>query len=505
MSSIANIPEPTTAYRPNEPEPAVSYAPIGMRPTLESGSGKDSRVTEEQSIASWLMVMIGGGLLLRIGLLYFGAWREVLPGTVEPWTSLGQAVTKDPAASQTAWPVFAVLASLTQLVGLPAWFLVMLGAMVTTAAIPAAYTLGRHITGSVAAGLGAAAIVAFHPAVHSASGVYSPVAFTLGLTTIGLALVAMSTQRGQAAAWAGAGLIGVASLTAPLAWAMIPLAAVLAGQTQSRREGLVRASMVLAISIIPAVGWYSLTQQQPLTPPTSLSAWPAMGSVPAGTETAQAPLVGQIVYASGNHSLPQLGQALHAEIVGVGPLTQALNPGLEPPDQPDPVASTFGDAWVVFNLALLLAAAASVAILTMRGRALVALGLVLPLFVLLFTGPLLGEPGRTGLLGVHAVLAMGFLAVRPAARYTVEEQAALEAERLAKQEARQQAKLARIEEKQLAKGDIYAFDRQERQRPADRRSDPSRAGTADRRHDPQAMQITTQRTVEEPTPVGRPI
>lgn len=505
MPSIANIPEPTSAYRPIDTDQPIEHAPLGVRPTMESASSGRERESDEQSIVSWMMVIVGGGLLMRVGMLYFGALREVPTAAIAPWHDLGQSLMQDPAAAQTAWPVFALLAAGTEQLGLPGWFVVLIGLLLTAAAIPATYALGKHLTGSVTAGLIASAVVGFHPAALAAAGVYGPMAFSLALTVIGLSLIALASQRGPAAALSGAIVLGIAVLTAPLAWAVVPLAGVLAGQAQSIRVGLARAVLVLAIVTGPAIGWFALTGQNPLLPANSLSAWPAAGSVPAVAETAQAGFSEKMLYAAGNHSLPQLGQALHAQIIGDGPLTRTLNPNLTGLAQPDAVADTIGDGWVVLNLILLLAAAASAAVMALRGRGVLALALTLPLLALILSSPLLGESGRVGMLGVQAALALGFLAARPAARYTEQELAEREAIQLARREAKEQARLAKIEKKSLSKADIYAFDKNDRRKPAERRSDLSRAGAADRRKDPAVTVITSERTLDDAAPMGRPI
>ena len=194
-----------------------------------------------------------------------------------------------------------------------------------------------------------------------------------------------------------------------------------------------------------------------------------------------------------------------AEIIGDGPLTRTLNPTLTGQAAPDAVADTLGDGWVVLNLFMLLAAGASAGLLAARRRWATALALLLPLGVLMLGSPMLGEPGRVVVLCLQGVLVGGMFTARAVPRFSEQERADRAEQQLAQREEKEQAKLAKAQ--QRGKTDIYAFDRGARQGKTDRRADVVRAGDDDRRADPPQppIPITTERTLEPETPMGRPI
>lgn len=497
MPLIANIPEPTTGFRP-VPVEAAGHSPLGMRPILSAHETDRRDEATESNVLAWLTVFTGGGLMLRLMLFYFGPWREVGDAAAQ-WVGLGATLMRDPAAAGSAWPGFAVLASSADQIGLPSWAVVLLGLLLTVAAIPAGYTLGHRLTDSPITGLVTAALLAFHPAALTAAGLYGPESYALSVVTLGLALVAISPQRGTLCALMGAALVGLAAITAPLVWTAIPVAGLLAAKAKPIRTALLRAGLVLLIALAPAATWHATTGDLALAPPH------ADTEASAVARAGHTPLNEQLLYAASNHSLPKLGAMLHAEIIGDGPLTRTLNPTLTGQAAADPVADTIGDGWVVLNLLMLLAAGASAGLLAARRRWVTAGALLLPLAVLMLGSPMLGEPGRVVVLCLQGVLVGGMFAARAVPRLSEQERADLAAQQLAKREAKDQAKLAKAEQK--ARTDIYAFDRGARQGKTDRRTDVSRVGDDDRRAEPTQppILITTERTIEPEMPMGRPI
>ncbi|MGB0767309.1 MAG: hypothetical protein ACPGYV_06330 [Phycisphaeraceae bacterium] len=499
MVSLANIPEPTTAHPQVTEEPAA-HAPLhavagvetpGRSPQPADAGSPDTRDEPQQQIdhLALLMVLFIAGALLRAVLGLLGPLQGI--DDVAASMSVERGVAALAGEPIDAYPLIdLIVAGLTK-VDAPAWLAVALGSVLTLAAIPAAYVLGRALTGRPLAGLFAAAVLAVHPAVLAASNTLSGSAIALGLVTIGLALVCVAAQRGTRAACVGGLLLGLAGLAAPLCGFVGALASPLVIK-QTIHRGVGQAIGCGVVVLILATG-----------PMLGLRA-AAFGTGFAGVLPEFAPKRGveqplppieRLLVTMAQPSFAQLGEAMHLPLRDAGRLN-LFRSGTLSTEPSDPVADALADGWMLLNGAAAALAAVSFGIMLFRRRILEAALLGVPLIALAFATLPPGEALRLPLLALVAVLAMGLFSTRPVSRITDAQREAKRLAKLAKQEAKEQARQARALRKH--KADLHAFDR------PDRRGQPRRVVEPDTAPIPDAIAHEPDATAE-PVHVGRPI
>ncbi|XAL98848.1 glycosyltransferase family 39 protein [Phycisphaeraceae bacterium D3-23] len=455
MSSIHNIPEPTTGYRPvvDESAPAPTGVPgadpLVRRPDCagqEDTSRPATEVDEELGSKTWVVMLTLSGLLLRGLLLYFGL-LGIDSDAAAAWATQGSELTQHgPAALDGQLPIYPLVMAGLSAVGIPLGVMSIVQALLGVLAIPAAYAVAKKLTGRDLAGVGAAALMALHPGVLAWTTAAAPGGLGCALVVIGLYLLLKTEKNGETNAWPAGVLFAIAALTAPAAW-LIGLGAACGCVAQGdAKKRIISAAIVLTLSVGPIAAWSALYGQgltQPLATAQTSTALPHLAALT-------------------DQSLNELGNQLRFEMQPNGILTRIAEGRTTVPIERDPVADAIGDGWVALNAAILVAAAVSLALLLVRRRFAAAAMLSIPLLVLLATGLPLGEPHRMALFGPLAILAFGGLCTHAAAHLTAEEREAL----LQEKELNRQQKLEAKQQHREKKYGLYAFDKPKKRKAA---------------------------------------
>ncbi|MEM6506581.1 MAG: hypothetical protein AAF711_14155 [Planctomycetota bacterium] len=438
------------------------------------------------NLAILLVLLIAGGLLrLVLGLL--GPLQGLDTATVAQTRERGEAVLN--ASPGNAYPLFDLLTLGILNIGLPAWCVVLIGSLLSLLAIPAAYLIGLVLTGRRFAGLFAAAVVAVHPAVLTVSNTFASQAIALGLVTIGLACVCLADKRGPRTTLVGAGLLGIAGLTAPLCWLVGALAGPLIFRL-SLRHGLGRALglgvIATLLAIAPAAAYRSALLGYDAA--SLLAEWhsePAQTNTPAPAD--------RLLVTMTHPSFVELGDAMHLPVGDAGRLQVTSTRPIDPSVRRDPVADALADGWLLLNSAIAGLAAISIGVMAIRRRFAEVLVLAVPLIAMAWSTLPPSEMLRLPLFALVGVLAMGLLAKRPV---VIIDEAKREAKRLAKIERQEQKERAKQErELEKHKDNLYAFDKQDRRQTKDRRQVK-----------PEPTEAIPTEVQEEPAPQGaRPI
>lgn len=460
MHSLSTIPEPSNNKPSVEPTddavrplivtdateaPAEEHAP---RPRRSSDQSED----DEQMVdhLAVLLLLLIAGALLRVVLGLLGP----LQGIDETRVSTAQQSGRDVLSfdSDTAFPLFDLLAVGQSSVGLPAWLVVALGSLFTLASIPSAYLIGRTLTGRGLAGIVAAGVVAVHPAVLAVSNAYDASALALGLVTVGLALICLIKTHGKAMAVLGGLSLGLAGLAAPLCW-LIGAAAGPITAKLNQRAGLPTAVGLGLVVTILAVGPTVAYRSAYLGHHAGtffVEGSPSLnrGSAPSPTD--------QLLVAMTSTSFTTLGEAMHLPLGDAGRLKVVYTDTAEANTTRDPIADGLADGWLLLNAALAGLAAISLGVLLARRRFAETFLFVLPLAAIAFSTLPPTESLRLPMLSMLGVLAAGLFATRSVPDI---DQTRVEAKRLAKlakQEAKERAKQER--ELKKHKESLYAFD-----------------------------------------------
>lgn len=452
MSSIHNIPEPTTGYRPvaDEPVPVLpAIDPAARRADCagtEDHSKPETELDSEVGGLTWLFTLIGCGLVVRAMLLYFGPLTAA-DANAAAWAGRGHAlIEQGPEGLAGEMPLYPLLALGLDSTGLPMWLLAVLQCVVGIVAIPAGYVVGKRLTGSVLAGLGAAALMALHPGVLVWTTAASPVGVAGSVAVLGLyLLIRGDKERDASNAWPAGVAIGLAALLAPAVW-LIGLGAaawcVLKTKTAHR---LSHAAIVLALSIAPVAAW---------------SAWSGQAMVPRLTQDTSVSTSPHLASLT-DQSLRELGRQMRFAVEPHGTLTRLTEDRAGLPVRHDRVADLAGDAWVTLNALIWLAAAVSLGLMLMRMRFAAAVLFALPLIGLLASGLTHGEPQRMALFGPLALLACAGVCTRAVPVLTAEQRE----QRAHEKELERQAKADARYTKREQKHGLYAFDKPQRTTP----------------------------------------
>lgn len=465
MHSLQAIPEPSNNAPQVEPAEDALQMPMGaasQQPSGRPGLSTDPAQPEVDSDQlvdhlAVLLVLLIAGALLRMVLGLLGPLQGINEVSVEQARQSGRELLA--GDSQSAFPLVDLLAHGIGLAGLPAWVLVVLGSLLTLLAVPAAYAIGRTLTGRPAAGIVAAAVIAVHPAVLTAANSHTGSAIALGLVTLGLAALCYAGQRGGAAACSGAVLLALAGLAAPLCW----LVGVLAGPMTfklAQRSGTAKAValglLVTLIALAPAAAYRTVyLGHDAKSAFVEWTATPTTTNVPAPHD--------QLLVAMTSTSFQQLGEAMHLPLGDAGRLKVVYNPQPSASVERDPIADYLADGWMLLNATLAGLAAISAGVLLARRRFMETLLLAAPLMALAFTTLPPSEALRLPMIAMVGVLASGLLATRSVPAVDKEKR---EAKRLAKQ-AKREAKERAKQERELKKHkeSLYAFDEPSKPKP----------------------------------------
>ena len=500
MHSLSSIPEPcNNAPKPEAeeaphqlPMTALTEAPLG-RPGTNAAAPEKSEGDADQQVdhLAILLVLLIAGALLRVVLGLLGPLQGIAPALVQQAEQNGSDVLSGDTTH--AYPIVDLMALGIGSVGMPAWLLVVIGSLMTLLAVPAAYIIGRALTGRPAAGIVTAAIIAVHPAVLTAANSYSATAIALGLVTLGLAMLCMIEQRGSIMAWVGGILLGLAALAAPLCWLVGALAGPLVWK-MSRKKGASKAFgaglLVTVLALTPVAAYRTIVLGH------DASSIITERSQPSADANTPGPL-DQLLVAMTGTSFQQLGDAMHLPLGDAGRLKINYAPQPSTATDRDVVADTLADGWLLINAALAGLAAISMGVMLARRRFAETLLLAVPLAAIAFTTLAPTEALRLPMIALVGVLATGLLATR-SVPFVDEE--AREAKRLAKLAKREEKERAR-QERELAKhkDSLYAFDKHEKPKKPGKRApgEPAVEST------PQA--ILTQHEEETPPLSARPI
>lgn len=503
MPSLSHIPEPTTAHRTSDETPAPQHAMQTLDTTAQSrptdsnskNTVDDQEPQQQIDVMSCLLILLVAGGALRVVLGVFGPIQGINPSHLEHLTEQGRsALTTDPA---TVFPLPGLIASGLSYIGSPGWLMVALGSLLTLAATPAAYVIGRAATARRAAGILAAALITVHPAVLTASNTLSGTAIAVGLLTIGLALAVHASKRGIGFAIGGGLTLALAGLAAPLCWIPAALAGPFAGHLSLHhgpRRALTYAMTIAVIALGPVVAYRALTMgttTESLLTEFSNNAFVGSDLPPAD----------RLLITLTDPSLAELGQALHLPVGDAGKLTaNTIAIQTQPHPTQDIVADILADAWLLMNAALASLATVSIGVMLIRRRFIETAVIAGPLLALAFAQVTPGEMLRLPMITLLGVLAAGLLANRPVV--VVDEEA------LAERAARKRSKLAEREEKERArqesraakdKAKIYAFDKPNKHQ----QTNPNRPSEASGVEPPTG--ILTARVSEESSIPSRPI
>ncbi|MFK7788660.1 MAG: ArnT family glycosyltransferase [Phycisphaeraceae bacterium] len=458
MHSLEAIPEPTN-NAPKEPTDVAQHVPLALaieeplsRPGTEAAAEKPTADNDHQvDNLAILLVLLIAGALLRIVLGLLGPLQGIDPTRAEQAQQSGRDILA--GDSINAYPLIDLLALGVGSVGLPAWAIVVLGSLLTLAAIPAAYVIGHVLTGRPLAGIVAAAILAVHPAVLTASNSYTASAIALGLITVGLALLCNIEKRGGAAASIGGILLGLAAFASPMCWLVGALAGPLAYKL-ARRSGVGKAFaiglLVTLLAVAPVAVYRTIYLGHDAN--TVFVEWsqaPAAENVPSPLD--------HLLVTMTSPSFEQLGEAMHLPLGDAGRLKIHYDAQPLPSANRDVIADTLADGWLLINAALAGLAAISAGVMLARRRFAETLLLGLPLLALAFTTLPPTEALRLPMIALVGVLATGLFATR-SVPFIDEE--AREAKRLAKEAKREEKERAK-QDRELAKHkqSLYAFDK----------------------------------------------
>lgn len=465
MRSLANIPEPTTAYRPVDESPVkqATVQTLGLasdetahaRPAKPAANTEDEPQQQIDAVSCLLLLLIAGGLLRGV-LGLFGPLQGIDAKAMQSLVTQGKSAFSDQPVD--AFPLPGLLAAGVYESGAPGWLLIMLGSLLTLAAVPAAFVIGRAATGRRAAGVLAAALLAVHPAVLTAANTLSGTAIALGLLTIGLAMSLHAAKRGLWYAVGGGVMLGLAGLSAPLLWIPAALAGPFAGHValqHGRRKAIAYALTVFVLALGPVLT-YRIVMFEP-TRDALLAEFSADQPYPGSDRAPGDRLLISLI----DPSLAELGDALRLPIGDAGKLAaNAITIDARRTTKPDPVADILADGWLLMNAALAALATVSIGVMLARRRYIETAVLAAPLCALGFASTTPDEMLRLPMLALLGVLAAGLLANKPVV--VVDEEA------LAQRAARKAAKLAMKEEKERArqeqelnkyKGKLHAFDK----------------------------------------------
>lgn len=497
MHSLQAIPEPSNNAPSTELAEDATHLPMGVasdEPLGRPGVSTEAAPPEADSDQlvdhlAVLIVLIIAGALLRLVLGLLGPLQGISATSVEQARQNGGEVLS--GESLSAFPLFDVLAHGIGMAGLPAWVLVVLGSLLTLLAVPAAYTIGRTLTGRPAAGIVAAAVVAVHPAVLTAANSHNSAAIGLGLITLGLAVLCFVEQRGGVTACLGGILLALAGLAAPLCW----LVGVLAGPMTfklAQRSGTAKASalglLVTLIALAPVTAYRTVYLKHDAK--SAFIEWaapPTQANVPAPHD--------RLLVAMTSTSFQGLGEAMHLPLGDAGRLKVVYDPQPSASIERDPIADYLADGWMLLNAALAGLAAISAGVLLARRRFAETLLLVVPLAALAVTTLPPSEALRLPMIVLVGVLASGLLATRSVPTVDEEER---ETKRLAKQ-AKREAKERAKQERELKKHkeSLYAFEEQSKPKP--------KAQPEPEPETPTAEGILTQHEEDAPQLSARPI
>lgn len=511
MPSLSNIPEPTTAHRPEPAQEPPAVVPLGTsadrrsidrRPMAEAQD--DAPEHQADSLVFLLLLLIAGGLLRAVlgllGPIQAGFGTDALQQLTDRARDIAAGQAADP------FPLFDLVAGSALMVGLPGAVVVLFFGLLTLAAVPAAFVVGRTLTGRRAPGILAAGLVAVHPAVLTASISLTATSLALALVMIGLALVCHAAERGTRYTVGGGLLLALAGLAAPLCWLVGLLAAPLAAR-QAAHHGFAKAALhggvVLVLALTPVVGYRAaMTGSETGTEPASLPATLFVEfAQPDAPDAAYTPASRWLVNVA-DPSLAELGEALMLPLGDAGQLT--LSGAANPNDaRRDPIADALADAWLLMNTALACLAVLSAGVMVMRRRFVEALLLATPIAALAFCTMPAGESLRLPLIGLVGVLSLGLLASRPVQvldEAALAERQAKRAARLAAKEEKARAREERRSRKQL--DTLYAFDqggtRDARRQQRTGSTDPTAPAAA-------PAGILSQRIADDPPIPARPI
>lgn len=463
MNGLSSIPEPTTNAPPTVPDEPVVRLPISVatdepiesnRTAAPAPQEKGDAENQIDNLAVLLVLLIAGALL-RIVLGLLGPLQGIDASRVQIAQQNGRDILASEATN--AYPLVDLLALGIGSTGMPPWVLVVLGSVFTLIAIPAAYTVGRLMTGRPAAGIVAAAIVAVHPAVLTAANSFGYTAIALGLVTAGLAMLCLAAKRGSVAVLIGGVMLGLAGLAAPLCW----LVGACAGPTVfklTRRSGTCKAFclaiFVTLLALTPAAAYRGLALGT--EPDAMLTEW-------ASTDPTESAPTHQLLVVMTSPSFQTLGEAMHLPLGDAGQLKIANTQPATAEAQRDVIADALADGWLLINGALAGLAAVSAGVLLARRRFAEALLLTAPLLAMAFTTLPPSEALRLPMIALVGVLATGLLATRSVPNIDEE---AIEAKRLAKQ-AKQEAKEHAKQERELKKhkNSLYEFDEPKKPKP----------------------------------------
>lgn len=459
MFSLSSIPEPSHGAPTQGPTEVAHHVPTAGAiddPEGNKAAGqKDPDPHDEpehqiDNLAVLLVLLIAGGLL-RIVLGMLGPLQGIDPHDVEQARQRGQMILDGTPGG--AAPLFDLFTLGTLSTGIPAWGVVLTGSLLTLIAIPAAYIVGHTLTGRRFPGLFAAAAVAVHPAVLTASNSFAGQSIALSLITIGLACVCCADNRGPRTALAGAGILGLAGLAAPLCWLVGALAGPLMYKLSLRRGtakafGLGLLTTVLAVA--PAAAYRSTLLGTDTA--SLLAEW--HGHQPQTNELAP---TDRLLVTMTHTSFEALGEAMHLPLGDAGRLQVTPARPAQPAQDRDPVADTLADGWLLLNSALAGLAAISIGVMLARRRLAEVLVLTTPLAAMALCTLPPGETLRLPMLVLVGVLSMGLLSTRSVSLIDTEKREAKRQARLDKREQKERAKQERELEKH--KESLYAFDR----------------------------------------------
>jgi hypothetical protein len=460
MFSLNAIPEPSNnAPKADAPEavhqPLAAVAaqdqhPVETAAALNKQADGPDADQQVDSVAVLLVLLIAGALLrLVLGLL------GPLQGIETKVAEQAQQNAKDLLAGNPAdaYPVFDLLAHGAAWIGLPGWTLVLVGSLLTLLAIPAAFVVGQALTGRRAVGTLAAALLAVHPAVLTASNSFGGSALALSLVTLGLAVLCFVDKRHAAAAIPAGVLLGLAALAAPLCWIIAAAAGPLTFKL-AREKGAGKAIMLGGLVVILALAPVGAYRALMLGTDTNAILVEFADNNAAAQNTQP---IDRVLVTITDTSFEELGIAMHLPLGDAGRLNFSNTVAPAANVNRDVVADTLADGWLLLNAALAGFAAISVGVMLVRRRWAEILVLALPLTAMAFCTLEPNETLRLPLMTLVGTLSIGLLATRSVPRI---DKAKQEAKLLAKQEKRE-AKEREKQERELAKhkDSLYAFDR----------------------------------------------
>lgn len=451
MTSITNIPEPSTAH-PSATDDAVEHAvPLGMsgrspEPTRMKHEVDDRADHQIDGLSCMLLLLIAGALL-RIVLGVLGPLQGGLPSErIEQLIAQSKSLLN--GSPVDAFPLLELVTSTVASGSLPMWAVVMVGSLLSLAAIPAAYTIGRATTGRRVPGVIGAALIAVHPAALSASISFSSASYALSLTTIGLALICIAHKRGFSNIIAGGIILALAGLTAPICWVVGLAAGPLALRLQfeqSKAKALSFGLFAIIIAVGPVMAYRAVFFGHDAES-LALEFVTTEKAAEAFTPTER------IMVSMTDASLGELGTALSLPLSDAGRLN--FDRSVKVSENRDVVADTLADAWMLMNTGLACLAVLSIGVMLLRLRIVELLVLAGPIAALAFCVLPPGESLRLPMIALVGVLSMGLFAKRPVEVLSEEakaKKAAKEAAKKAAKEEKERARQERRSTKELSK------------------------------------------------------